>query len=72
MPLLENIQYCEDETVQVITDFYDFMASMYFDEPHVKRPPASGWPMNEIPASFKVSDEVLSLLRRLPWSFLLG
>ncbi|KAH8173731.1 hypothetical protein LIA77_05150 [Sarocladium implicatum] len=69
MPELEDVAYSRDETVQAIRDYYDFLASMYMDPSRIIRPPEGGWPALT-PSNlegFNKSDEVVQLLRRLPY-----
>ena len=64
MPELKDIEYSQDETVQVIRDYYEFLASMYMDPSRIIHPPEGGWPALT-PTNlegFNKTDEVVELL----------
>lgn len=68
----EDVRYDREATIAAITDYYTFLTRMYMDESQVISPPAGGWPsiVNADPAKLQdlgKSDEVLSLLARLPY-----
>lgn len=69
MPSVSDINYSRERTVAAIRDYYRFLVSMYLDECNVLEPPEGGWP--SIPPqgwrNFDKTDEVISLLRELPY-----
>ncbi|KAF4553890.1 Hypothetical protein D9617_5g067650 [Elsinoe fawcettii] len=67
MPYLEEIAYTEADTVSVLQDFYQFIVAMYLDPACVHKPPEDGWDIAGFPAGFDKGDNVLALLRRLPY-----
>lgn len=69
MPYLADITYSQDATVKAVRDYYHFLAQMYLDEDCIREPPVDGWPeiSTESLLALDKSDEVVSLLRRLPY-----
>jgi hypothetical protein len=66
---LDEISYSESAAVTAISDFYKFLTKMYLDEETVEWPPEGGWPTLTENAfgSMEKSDQVISLLRQLPY-----
>jgi hypothetical protein len=69
MPHINDISYSRDECISTIRDYYAFLTKMYLDESDVLEPPEDGWPAinSANMEGFGKSDEVISLLRRLPY-----
>ena len=69
MPSLEDITYSRDETVAAFTSYYDFLVKMYLGPEEIITPPEGGWPeiTTETLAPLSKSDEVVALLRELPY-----
>ncbi|KAK1963924.1 hypothetical protein LY78DRAFT_659871 [Colletotrichum sublineola] len=69
MTELDDISYSREECIAVIRDYYSFLTKMYLREEDVLHPPEGGWPSitPEIMAGLGKTDEVISLLRRLPY-----
>ncbi|KAI8960797.1 hypothetical protein F5Y11DRAFT_358166 [Daldinia sp. FL1419] len=68
MPTLDEISYSRDEAVATIRNYYRFLTKMYLKESDVIEPPQGGWPnLRANLQSFEKSDEVISLLRHLPY-----
>lgn len=62
-------QFDESECITAISDYYDFLTSLYLDESCILKPPPRGWP-NITPATMHglgKSDNVINLLRHLPY-----
>lgn len=69
MPSLEDISYSQDVCVAAVRVYYHFLSRMYLDESCIEEPPAGGWP-HVTPENLRPlgkSDEVVSLLRHLPY-----
>lgn len=64
-----SYSYSREETVATIRDFYRFLTSMYLDEAKVLEPPEGGWPNIPVDGwpNFNKTDEVMALLRELPY-----
>ena len=64
-----NISYSRDATVRAFEDYFQFLTHMYLDSEYVVHPPAGGWPeiTTTTMAPFHKTDEVVQLLRRLPY-----
>jgi hypothetical protein len=75
MPRLSEVSYSHNATIAAITDYFEFLASMYMKESAILRPPEGGWP--QITADglrehgVDKTDEVVHLLRHLPYIDLL-
>ncbi|KAI1474545.1 hypothetical protein F4774DRAFT_325125 [Daldinia eschscholtzii] len=68
MPSLDEISYSRDVTVAATRDYYTFLTKMYLKESDVIEPPEGGWPnLTTNLQSLGKTDEVLSLLRHLPY-----
>ena len=68
MPYLCDISYSQDACVAAVRDYYQFLAQLYLDESFILEPPATGWPFNaDSLQELGKSDEVISLLRHLPY-----
>ncbi|ETS85645.1 hypothetical protein PFICI_03670 [Pestalotiopsis fici W106-1] len=61
--------FYHDECVAAISDYYDFLTSLYLDESSVLRPPPGGWSeiTPETMHGLGKSDTVINLLRHLPY-----
>ncbi|KAL5349764.1 hypothetical protein ACLOAV_004796 [Pseudogymnoascus australis] len=66
---LDDITYSRDACISAFRDYYDFLTKMYLDESDIVHPPAGGWPSitTAYLRDFGKSDEVISLLRSLPY-----
>jgi hypothetical protein len=69
MPWLSEISYYEQECINTIRDYYQFLTKMYLDESDVLEPPKDGWTDINVDnmQGLGKTDEVISLLRRLPY-----
>ncbi|KAF3000662.1 hypothetical protein E8E13_000163 [Curvularia kusanoi] len=69
MPPLDHIQYSRDHCIAAIQDYYSFLTKMYLDEDLLLEPPEGGWPNTTAKnmRGFDKTDEVLALLRHLPY-----
>jgi hypothetical protein len=69
MPELDEISYSRDSCITAIRDYYQFLTKMYLDDSLVIEPPEGGWPAitAENLAGMNKTDEVISLLRQLPY-----
>ncbi|EFQ33956.1 hypothetical protein CGRA01v4_12437 [Colletotrichum graminicola] len=69
MPELEEVSYSREECIAAIRDYYTFLTKMYLKEEDVLHSPEGGWPSitPETMAGLDKSDEVISLLRHLPY-----
>lgn len=59
----------QTECIAAISGYFDFLTSLYLDESSILRPPPGGWP-NITPETMRglgKSDEVINLLRHLPY-----
>ncbi|KAK8137613.1 hypothetical protein PG984_003106 [Apiospora sp. TS-2023a] len=61
------IQYSRDETISAVREFYTFLSKMYIDESDILEPPEGGWPHMENLRCMGKTDEVIELLRHLPY-----
>lgn len=64
--------YNREEAIAAVTNLYESLTTLLFVEPSdILYPPAEGWPQitqeNEAFASLKKTDEVIELLRHLPY-----
>jgi hypothetical protein len=69
MPKLSEVRYSREATVSAVSEYYEFLASMYLDESDIHRPPDGGWPeitLDRLKGLGK-TDEVIMLLRYLPY-----
>lgn len=64
---LEDIHYSRDETISAVRQFYTFLTKMYLDESDILEPPEGGWPHMDNLRCLGKTDEVIDLLRRLPY-----
>lgn len=72
MPNLEEAAYSRQQTIAAVSDFYEFLKTLYLNDSEVIYPPAEGWPSiaNADPTIlefFGKSDEVLALIAHLPY-----
>ncbi|OAA68160.1 hypothetical protein SPI_00355 [Niveomyces insectorum RCEF 264] len=69
MPYLSDIEYSRDACVDAVRGYFRFLTQMYLDPADVVEPPAGGWPSitRDTLAGVGKTDEVLALLRRLPY-----
>ncbi|KAK2007470.1 hypothetical protein LZ32DRAFT_610334 [Colletotrichum eremochloae] len=69
MTELDDISYSREECIAAISDYYSFLTKMYLIEEDVVQPPECGWPSitSENMARLGKTDEVISLLRHLPY-----
>ncbi|KAK6221651.1 hypothetical protein QIS74_04523 [Colletotrichum tabaci] len=69
MPFLTDTRYSQEECIESVRDFYSFLTHMYLPADYVKEPPEGGWPSitPEILRDFGKTNEVISLLRQLPY-----
>ncbi|KAK8091267.1 hypothetical protein PG994_000772 [Apiospora phragmitis] len=67
MPGLSNIRYSREKTISDVRDYYTFLTKMYLDESEVIEPPVEGWPYIDNLRSMGKTDEVMALLRHLPY-----
>ncbi|KAK8074527.1 hypothetical protein PG997_009190 [Apiospora hydei] len=67
MSQLDDIHYSRDETISAVREFYTFLSKMYIDESDILEPPEGGWPHMENLRCIGKTDEVMELLRRLPY-----
>ncbi|KAK3307681.1 uncharacterized protein B0T15DRAFT_433419 [Chaetomium strumarium] len=69
MPELHEVSYLREATIAAVRKYYRFLTRMYLKECYVAEPPEGGWP--EINAEtigmLGKTDEVISLLRHLPY-----
>jgi hypothetical protein len=69
MPWLSEIPSSPETYISAIRDYYEFLAAMYLDPADIEEPPEGGWP-TITPSTYRLlgkSDEVISLLRHLPY-----
>jgi len=61
--------YSREETTLAFRDYYRFLVGLYMEESEIIEPPEGGWPSisSEFQQSFGKSDEVIALLRNLPY-----
>jgi hypothetical protein len=71
MPLLNEISYSRDAVVAAVRDYYGFLVDMYLPKSQVLQAPDGGWPSitSDTWTDFGKSDEVIALLRHLPYIF---
>ncbi|KAH9894696.1 hypothetical protein F4778DRAFT_747921 [Xylariomycetidae sp. FL2044] len=69
MPRLKDITYSREATVAAVRDYYQFLTKLYMSPESIIEPPEGGWPniMQEVLASDGKTDEVIELLRHLPY-----
>lgn len=69
MPTLNEITYSREATIAAVRDFYQFLVDMFLPEDFINEPPSEGWPSvtKERVALLGKNDEVLELMRRLPY-----
>jgi hypothetical protein len=69
MPATTNITYSRKECITAVLDYYEFLTKLYLDESLVVKPPKGGWPSitEEAFQDLDKTDEVISLLRQLPY-----
>lgn len=69
MPQLSEIRYSRDVCVAAVRDYYNFLVKMYLGESNIIEPPEGGWPNLTIESlqDLGKTDEVISLLRHLPY-----
>ncbi|KAI1734711.1 hypothetical protein F4680DRAFT_462263 [Xylaria scruposa] len=69
MPRIEDISYSREATVTALSSYYQFLTKLYLPEDFVIYPPQGGWPSitQESKAGLGKTDEVISLLQRLPY-----
>jgi len=69
MVKLKDVQYSQDETVEAVREYYQFLCKMYLEDHLLLEPPPEGWPSitDERVRAIGKSDEVAALLRRLPY-----
>ncbi|PQE31389.1 Alpha beta hydrolase fold protein [Rutstroemia sp. NJR-2017a WRK4] len=68
MPILQEISYSREATINAFRDYYRFIVDLYMDESEIKEPPEGGWPTfsPEYGRLSGKSEEVIALLRSLP------
>ncbi|ORY65200.1 uncharacterized protein BCR38DRAFT_432119 [Pseudomassariella vexata] len=64
---LEAISYSQDETITAIRNYYQFLTKSYLHEAYVVEPPSGGWPHIDNLQCMEKTDEVIDLLRHLPY-----
>jgi hypothetical protein len=66
---LEDISYSRETTIRAFRDYYRFLVDLYMDDSEIIEPPEGGWPTvsPEFGQLFGKSDEVIALLRNLPY-----
>jgi hypothetical protein len=71
MPRLCEVSYSREATIAAVSDYFDFLASMYVKKSAILRPPEGGWPGMTVGGFQKVAvektDEAIALLRHLPY-----
>jgi hypothetical protein len=69
MPQLDEVSYSREATIAAIREYYRFLTRMYLKECYVDEPPEEGWPEinTETLSGLGKTDEVISLLRHLPY-----
>jgi hypothetical protein len=69
MPPLSEIGYSREACIAAVRDYYAFLAKMYLNESDIIEPPEGGWPSvtTENFQGLGKSDEVIALLRHLPY-----
>jgi hypothetical protein len=69
MPSPSEVVYSRDKTIAAVRDYYQFICKLYLPEWFMLEPPPGGWPSitKESTASFGKTDEVIELLRHLPY-----
>ncbi|KAK7962864.1 uncharacterized protein PG986_003689 [Apiospora aurea] len=67
MSQLDDIHYSRYETISAVREFYTFRSKMYIDDSDILEPPEGGWPHMENLRCMGKTDEVMELLRRLPY-----
>ncbi|KAL5316127.1 hypothetical protein ACEPPN_017005 [Leptodophora sp. 'Broadleaf-Isolate-01'] len=69
MTELDEIGYSREGTVGAFRGYYRFLVDLYMDESDIIEPPKEGWPTisPEFQQLFGKSDEVIALLRSLPY-----
>jgi hypothetical protein len=65
-----DITFSREATVAAFTDYYAFLSAMYLDSTVIQEPPQGGWPdiTTEKMRALGKPDEVMALLRRLPYT----
>jgi hypothetical protein len=71
---LSEITYSQDECIAAVRDYYTFLTTMYLPKSFVIEPPEGGWPSITIESMKDLgkTDEVVSLLKHLPYMRTLG
>jgi hypothetical protein len=69
MPSLSEVGYSRDATTKAIQDYFSFLTMMYIPTSSILEPPKDGWPeiTKESMSAFEKSDEVIELLKHLPY-----
>ena len=69
MPDVEDVSYSREATIQAFRDYYRFLVELYMDGSYIIEPPEGGWPSisPEFQKASGKSDEVIALLRNLPY-----
>lgn len=69
MVSVEEVTYSRDECIEAVRDFIAFATKMYLEESAFVSPPSGGWPniTHQSMQSLGKTDEVIELLRRLPY-----
>jgi len=65
----ETSSYSHDVTVSSFRDYFRFLTDLYMEDSDIIEPPEGGWPTvsQEFAKLFGKSDEVIALLRSLPY-----
>lgn len=69
MPELSEVDSSPQTCISAIKDYFQLLTTMYLDPSDIEEPPEGGWP-TITPSTYRLlgkSDEVISLLRRLPY-----
>ncbi|KAH6699845.1 hypothetical protein BKA61DRAFT_647087 [Leptodontidium sp. MPI-SDFR-AT-0119] len=66
---VDDIAYSREATIGAVRDYYQFLVELYLDDSEIIEPPKGGWPAisREFQHVFGKSDEVIALLRDLPY-----
>lgn len=69
MPRLADISYSREATIAAVRGYYQFLARLYLPPSSIVEPPEGGWPQitQESLGHLGKTDEVVELLRRLPY-----
>lgn len=67
MPVLSDITYSREATIAAVRDYYTFLTKLYLPETEVIEPPEGGWPSVNSESLHWKSNEVIALLRHLPY-----